>query len=131
MRRTGLGFPRNAAVRILLINPPYQTLTSNWGVGHQVPLGLLMIGGPLLEADNDVQLLDAECHRLTKDAIVRAARLFQPDVVMTGHAGSTPAHPICMDMLRTIKAAVPHVATVYGGVYPTYHAAEILAGTCR
>ena len=24
-------------MRALLINPPYQTITSNWGVGHQVP----------------------------------------------------------------------------------------------
>src|SRR5262245_49521152 len=41
---------REAAVRILLINPPYQTLTSNLGVGHQVPLGLLAVGGPLRDA---------------------------------------------------------------------------------
>ena len=35
-------------MRALLVNPPYQTLTSNLGVGHQVPLGLLMVGGALL-----------------------------------------------------------------------------------
>jgi hypothetical protein len=28
-------------MKVLLINPPYQTITSNFGVGHQVPLGLL------------------------------------------------------------------------------------------
>jgi hypothetical protein len=38
-------------MRILLINPPYQTLTANVGVGRQIPLGLLMVGGPLLDAD--------------------------------------------------------------------------------
>ena len=46
---------------------------------------------------------------------------------MTGHAGSTPAHPTCIRMLRAIKAASPDVVTVYGGVYPTYHAERILA----
>jgi anaerobic magnesium-protoporphyrin IX monomethyl ester cyclase len=45
---------------------------------------------------------------------------------MTGHAGSTPAHPACVKMLRWIKAAFPRVLTVYGGVYPTYHAREIV-----
>jgi anaerobic magnesium-protoporphyrin IX monomethyl ester cyclase len=48
-----------ATVRILLINPPYQTLTSTWGVGHQVPLGLPAVGGPLLDAGHAVSLLDA------------------------------------------------------------------------
>jgi anaerobic magnesium-protoporphyrin IX monomethyl ester cyclase len=110
-----------AVMRILLINPPYQTLTSNVGVGHQVPLGLLMIGGPLLDAGHQVGLLDAEARRLTTRAILSAVRHFQPDLVMTGHAGSTPAHPVCIEMLREIRAAFPGVVAVYGGVYPTYH----------
>jgi anaerobic magnesium-protoporphyrin IX monomethyl ester cyclase len=114
-------------MKVLLINPPYQTITSNFGVGHQIPLGLLMVGGPLRDAGHDVRLLDAECHRLSLDAIVREVQRQGPDMVMTGHAGSTPAHPICTRMLRAIKAADPGVITVYGGVYPTYHARRILA----
>src|SRR5262249_42288750 len=42
-------------------------------------------------------------------------------------AGSTPAHPACVSLLRTLKASFPDVLTVYGGVYPTYHAGKILA----
>ena len=114
-------------MKVLLINPPYQTLTSNWGVGHQVPLGLLMVGGSLRDAGHEVRLLDAESRRLTTPAIVRAVEDVRPDMVMTGHAGSTPAHPVCTGMLRAIKATCPHVLTVYGGVYPSYHAAQILA----
>ncbi len=83
-------------MHILLINPPYQTLTSNWGVGHQIPLGLLMIGGPLLDAGHRVTLLDAESLRLSIPAILSAVLSLRPDLVMTGHAGSTPAHPICL-----------------------------------
>src|SRR5689334_1428925 len=113
-------------MKVLLINPPYQTITSNWGVGHQVPLGLLMVGGPLLDAGHHVELIDAECHHLSERAIVRAVRRFVPDVVMTGHAGSTPAHPVCMDLLRAVKTVSPRAVTVYGGVYPSYHAEAIL-----
>src|SRR5271157_4829690 len=116
-----------AAVKILLINPPYQTLTSNWGVGHQVPLGLLMLGGPLRDAGHEVCLLDAEGYHLTTNAILRAVDVFRPNAVMTGHAGSTPAHSICLSMLRTIKAAFPDLLSVYGGVYPSYHSDAILA----
>jgi anaerobic magnesium-protoporphyrin IX monomethyl ester cyclase len=115
-------------MRILLVNPPYQTCTSNWGVGHQIPLGLLAVGGPLLDAGHAVRLVDAECRRLSMPAILRVVRTFRPDLVMTGHAGSMPAHPVCLDLLRGVKAARPQTATVYGGVYPTYHAERILAG---
>src|SRR5438128_10660778 len=104
-----VGHERRSAVRVLLINPPYQTLTSNFGVGHQIPLGLLMVGGPLLDAGHGVSLLDAECRRLGIRAIVREVRRRDPDVVMTGHAGSTPAHPACIRMLRAIKADCPGV----------------------
>jgi anaerobic magnesium-protoporphyrin IX monomethyl ester cyclase len=47
-------------------------------------------------------------------------------VVMTGHAGSTPAHPVCVRMMEEIKRVAPRAITVYGGVFPTYHAREIL-----
>lgn len=114
-------------MRILLINPPYQTLTSNWGVGHQIPLGLLAVGGPLVDAGHTVRLLDAECQRLSLAAIRHTVGTFRPDVVMTGHAGSTPAHPVCMEILRVLKASFPGILTVYGGVYPSYHAETILA----
>ena len=54
-------------MRAMLINPPYQTITSNFGVGHQVPLGLLMVGGALLDAGHDVRLLDAEATGLSSE----------------------------------------------------------------
>jgi len=113
-------------MRILLINPPYLTLTSRLGVGHQIPLGLLMVGGPLLDAGHEVRLLDAERRHLQIKTIIKEVGRFSPDMVMTGHAGSTPAHPICVRMLKAIKQAFPGVKTVYGGVYPTFHAEEIL-----
>jgi anaerobic magnesium-protoporphyrin IX monomethyl ester cyclase len=114
-------------MKVLLINPPYQTFTSNLGAGHQIPLGLLHVGGPLVDAGHEVRLLDAECRKLSISSIVRHVAEFSPDVVMTGHAGSTPAHPVCLEMLSKIKTALPNIRTIYGGVYPTYHAQEILA----
>jgi anaerobic magnesium-protoporphyrin IX monomethyl ester cyclase len=114
-------------VKVLLINPPYLTLTSRFGVGHQISLGLLMVGGPLLDAGHEVQLLDAERRHLSLRAILREVKRFSPEVVMTGHAGSTPAHPICVRMLGAINKAFPNVITVYGGVYPTFHAQQILS----
>jgi anaerobic magnesium-protoporphyrin IX monomethyl ester cyclase len=113
-------------MKTLLINPPYQTITGNWGVGHQVPLGLLMVGGAVRDAGFPATLLDAEATHLNHRKIAEAVRRAAPDVVMTGHAGSTPAHPVCTAMLAEIKRVRPEVLTVYGGVFPTYHAEPIL-----
>jgi len=57
-------------MKVLLINLPYQTITTNFGVGHQVPLGLLMVGGPLIDAGHEVRLLDADCRRLGVRAVL-------------------------------------------------------------
>lgn len=119
-------------MRVVLVNPPYQTLTSNLGTGHQVPLGLLMVGGALIDAGHDVRLIDAECEHLSNRTIAKRVLELAPAIVLTGHAGSTPAHLVCMKMFRAIRqqAASANVGskiiTVYGGVYPTYHAASIL-----
>ena len=114
-------------MRVLLVNPPYLTFTSTRGVGHQVPLGLLMLGGPLLDAGHGVRLLDAECLRLPPEEIARVAREWGAEVVMTGHAGSTPAHPDCMATLAAVKHQLPAALTVYGGVFPSYHGEQVLA----
>ncbi|MFH1953528.1 MAG: hypothetical protein ABIL06_18160 [Pseudomonadota bacterium] len=45
------------ALKILLINPPYLTLTSLLGTGHQIPLGLLWLGELIWE------LLGIRCAR--------------------------------------------------------------------
>ncbi|MEM6756088.1 MAG: radical SAM protein [Planctomycetota bacterium] len=118
--------PHRRPLHVLLINPPYQTITSNIGVGHQTPLGLLCVGGALLDAGHRVTLLDAEARHLGDPAIVQRVREVAAQVVMIGHAGSTPAHPTCVRLLNAIKAARPEAVTVYGGVWPTYHDERVL-----
>ena len=49
-----------------------------------------------------------------------------PDAILIGHSGSTSAHPAIVGLSTAIKAAIPGAWIVYGGTYPTYHAAEIL-----
>ena len=113
-------------MRILLINPPYHAVTSLHGVGEQPPFGLLAIGGPLLDDGQQVTLLDAEALRLSVAKTVEQAAAREPELIMMGHAGSTPAHPIIMAVSRGLKTRLPQVPIVYGGVFPSYHAEEIL-----
>jgi anaerobic magnesium-protoporphyrin IX monomethyl ester cyclase len=111
----------------MLINPPYQTITSNWGVGHQVPLGLLMVGGAARDAGHQVSLLDAEAMRMSCAQVAEQVRRAEPAVVMSGHAGGTPAHPVCVEMFEAIKRVRPETICVYGGVFPTYHDEYVLS----
>lgn len=64
---------------------------------------------------------------MTPAQIEQHVAAWRPDIVMTGHSGSTPAHPACLDTLRAAKRACPSATTVYGGVYPTYHSKEVMA----
>jgi len=43
-------------MRIALVNAPLRSAVCDYGVGHQLPLGLLMIGGPLIDAGFTVTL---------------------------------------------------------------------------
>jgi anaerobic magnesium-protoporphyrin IX monomethyl ester cyclase len=113
-------------MRILLVNVPHPSIGSRIPDDHLPPLGLLAIGGPLIDDGHEVRLLDAEFGPMTTMAIVSAAIGFSPDAVLFGHSGSTSGHPVIVEVARAIATAMPHVHIVYGGVFPTYHWREIL-----
>jgi len=91
------------------------------------PLGLLAVGGPLIDAGHTVRLIDGEIGPLSTDAIVSLASAWAPDAVLLGHSGSTSAHPGIVRIARALKAALPDLLIVYGGVFPTFHAGDILS----
>ncbi|MBR0932172.1 magnesium-protoporphyrin IX monomethyl ester anaerobic oxidative cyclase [Bradyrhizobium jicamae] len=113
-------------MRILLINVPHPSIGSRIPDDHLPPLGLLSIGGPLLDDGHVVRLLDAEFGPMAIEAIVAEASRFAPDAVLFGHSGSTSGHPVIAEVAQVIVAALPSVLIVYGGVFPTYHWREIL-----
>jgi anaerobic magnesium-protoporphyrin IX monomethyl ester cyclase len=113
-------------MRILIINPPHPAIGSRIPREHLPPLGLLSVGGPLLDAGHQVELLDAEFGPLSLEEILRHTVRFYPDVVLLGHSGSTSAHPGAMRIARAVRAVLPESWIVYGGVFPTYHWAAIM-----
>ena len=80
-------------MKILLLNPPHPSIGSRIPQEHLPPLGLLALGGPLLDAGHQVRLLDAEFGPMTVDRIVSEIRDLAPDAVLLGHSGSTSGHP--------------------------------------
>lgn len=114
-------------MRILLINAPHPAIGSRIPDDHLPPLGLLAIGGPLIDDGHTVRLIDAEFGPMpVRDVMVQAVA-WKPDAVLFGHSGSTSGHPVIAEIARAIAMRLPYVPIVYGGVYPTYHWREILA----
>lgn len=112
---------------ILLINPPHPSIGSRIPHEHLPPLGLLSVGGPLIDAGHQVRLLDAEFGPMPAGKTVEQARALAPQAILLGHSGSTSGHPVVAGLTRALRAALPKTWIVYGGVFPTYHWREVLA----
>lgn len=117
----------HSVMNILIVNPPHTAIGSRIPSEQLPPLGLLCVGGPLLDAGHDVTLLDAELGPLSHTEIVRRVVMHCPQVLLIGHSGSTSAHPTVVELTRRFRAELPNLTIIYGGVFPTYHFRDILA----
>jgi anaerobic magnesium-protoporphyrin IX monomethyl ester cyclase len=113
-------------MRILLINPPHLSIGSRLPGEHLPPLGLLSIGGPLIDNGHEVRLLDAEFGPMEFRDIVTEILKYGPSLVLLGHSGSTSAQPIISEITKLIREEKQSIKIVIGGVFPTYHWREIL-----
>ncbi|MBI4604834.1 MAG: radical SAM protein [Planctomycetes bacterium] len=113
-------------MRIVLVTPRRRFIANRFGLGYQMPLGLVFIGGPLADAGHRVRLVDNDVLGWDDERLAREVARDAPHAVLLGHTGSTAAHPAAMRAARALKARMPGVTVVYGGVYPTYHAPQVL-----
>ncbi|MEN9520452.1 MAG: hypothetical protein RLZZ381_3040 [Cyanobacteriota bacterium] len=114
-------------MKILVVNPPHLSIGSRIPREQLPPLGLLCVGGSLLDAGHDVTLLDAEIGPLSHDEIVQKVITHRPEIILIGHSGSTSAHPIVVELTSRFRQELPSLTIIYGGVFPTYHFRDILA----
>lgn len=117
--------------KILLINVPHTAIGSRMPKEHLPPLGLLSIGGPLLDAGYDVTLLDAEFGPMPIAEVINKAVIAAPDFVLLGHSGSTSAHVTILQVVKLLKQKMPWITVIYGGVFPTYHWQDVLKETAE
>ena len=113
-------------MRILLVNVAHPAIGSRIPDDHLPPLGLLAIGGPLIDDGHAVRLIDGDRVAAPAADLVAEAVAWRPDAVLFGHSGSTSGHPGIIAVAGAIARLLPQVAIVYGGVYPTYHWREVL-----
>lgn len=113
-------------MRVTLLHPPHSAIGSRIPKENLPPLGLLAVGGPLLDDGHQVTLVNADRGPLSAEEIIAALVALKPDVILIGHSGSTSAHPVVAALLPRIRRSLPQALIVYGGVYPSYHWREIL-----
>ncbi len=107
-------------MRILLLAPARRFIANRFGLGYQIPLGLVFLGGPLVDAGHVVKLLDNDAYGFGPARLAREVRQFAPDCILLGHTGSIAAHTVALATARALKRAFPQVRIAYGGVYPSY-----------
>ena len=113
-------------MKVVLLNPPHTAIGSRIPGDHLPPLGLLCVGGPLLDDGHDVRLVDADREGTLVDDVAELVLIHAPEIVMIGHSGSGSIHATVRRICRDLKARRPDLTVIYGGVYPTFHWDEIL-----
>lgn len=112
--------------RVLLLTPARRFIANRFGVGFQIPLGLVFLGGPLADAGHTVRLIDNDLYGWNAQRLVEEVRQFAPDFLLMGHTGSTAAHGTCVATAQVMKRAFPTLPIAYGGVYPSYADKSVL-----
>lgn len=108
------------ARRVVLLTPARRFIANRFGLGYQIPLGLIFLGGPLLDAGYSVKLIDNDLYGWSLERLASEIFSFHADYVLMGHTGSTAAHTTCLQTATALRAALPNLRIVYGGVYPSY-----------
>ncbi|MEZ5776168.1 MAG: magnesium-protoporphyrin IX monomethyl ester anaerobic oxidative cyclase [Hyphomicrobiaceae bacterium] len=114
-------------MKVLIVNPPHPSIGSRMPGEMLPPLGLLSVGGPLIDDGHEVALIDADVCDMALDALVLDVARREVDVLLIGHNGSTSAHPVVAQLIPMLRRVQPEATIVYGGVFPTYHWREVLA----
>lgn len=114
-------------MRILLINPAMNMAKLGRFAGLLEPMpptGIIYIAGALQAAGYHTRFVDMFAEKLTLEQVVERARRFQPDLV--GLTVLTPSAPNCERIARAVRAAVPGVRIVWGGVHADVFARDVL-----
>lgn len=94
-------------MNIILLTPSRRFIANRVGLGYQIPLGLVFIGGPLIDAGHQVQLIDNDVLGWNDEQLVATLKCQQPDCIMIGHSSSTASHTSAMRTAKILRKAFP------------------------
>src|SRR5215216_6476133 len=113
--------------RVVLINPARHFIANENGLGYLIPLGLVSIGGALIDAGFTAKLIDHDLYGWSFERLIKEISDFKADYILLGHSGSTAAHKTALKTIRHVHTNFPHLRVVYGGVYPSYADRVVMA----
>ncbi|MBN1337299.1 MAG: cobalamin-dependent protein [Deltaproteobacteria bacterium] len=114
-------------MRCLLINPAMDLARLGRVSGLLEPMpptGLASVAGSLAAAGEFVRVVDMFAEGLGGQEVLERAVRFRPDVV--GMSVMTPSAPVCAELSSRIRAAVPGVRILWGGVHADVFGPEIV-----
>ena len=114
------------SAKIILLNPARHFIANESGLGYLTPLGLILLGGPLIDAGYSVKLIDHDLNHWSFEKLMQEIAHFQADYVLLGHSGSTASHLVVVQTVQVIRKVFPNIRIIYGGVYPSYAYQSIL-----
>jgi len=104
-----------------------------WRFGEEVtmlmPLSLLCIASPLVRKGYDVKIVDLRINGSEEDLLEEVRR---SDILCVGVSLVTSGPQIysALDISQKIKAILPHVPIVWGGVHPSLLPEQTLRSSC-
>ena len=93
-------------MRIVLVNVPHPAIGSRIPREQLPPLGLLSVGGPLIDDGHCVTLIDGEFGPMPIADLARAVTRLAPDAVLFGHSGSSSGHPVIARVAAMVARAL-------------------------
>ncbi len=114
-------------MRVLLINPSMnlQKLGRFAGLLEPMPcIGLAYIAAALESHGCFVRVIDMFAEKLSIEEVLDRAKRFRPELV--GMGVLTPSAPICEAISERVRAALPGVKIVWGGVHADVFGPEIV-----
>lgn len=113
-------------MRFMLIHPNFHCGGAELAIGTMTPLGLLYLGGILVDNGHIVKLLDAAKLDMDVKQLIKSIKSFEPDVVCVGSSASLVTSKKSLEVMGIVKEINKKIKTVYGGSYPTFQFDEIM-----
>jgi radical SAM superfamily enzyme YgiQ (UPF0313 family) len=114
-------------MRVLLINPAMNMKKLGRFASLLEPMpptGLAYIAAALEKHGCEVKCVDMFAEKLSGEEITEIAHKYRPELI--GMTVLTPSAPVCSTLSRMIKAVLPEVKIVWGGVHADVFGREIV-----
>lgn len=109
-------------MRILLIAPPWLDIYGNYQAAAKLgcvspPLGLMYLGGAILDAGAECKIVDMESQQVSPDGLIGIITEYAPDIV--GITATSPVYTNAQVLGHLIRQHFPDVLLGIGGVHST------------